>query len=626
MEGSRFERVLQDVLDALVGAFAGWTAGYQMGFALRLSAYLDAATGFALAVAAVVLVLRWRGSESYPGDAAPGARLAVAAVLSAALALAVMSTLMNRPDADDITFFPRAAAQLSHLGQPILTHETTSDVPGLPGPAVGYLLTSYEFLVALVARGLGLNPLSAYQNGGGAVGSALVPPVYYLLFRRLGLRPLIAIAAVGGVVTFLLLDGNDHYSMGNFAFVRLWQGKAILLTLLPPFALAQILDFFRSGGRRPWLCTLYAGIGATGLSTVGCFFAPAYVVVATVAVGVGLLLARQLDWRALVRRALLLLLATAYPLIVLIAVVIAPFAGTVGPLEWSRVAKSDQSGQMAMSDLSIGWSRQLLLPASSIPRMVWALCLVVVAPLLALPRPRALAIALFAPVFVILVANPVLGGLLYRAVPDVYWRFYYLLPIPLCCGLLVAALAQAISAPGRARYAAAKAVAAAVLVVAFAVTVSLATFSPANVGFSWKKPAAWKLDAPTVASLGPSLPALSGRRVLADEPAAVALALIDPSIHVLAQRPPNTLVAFALAGRLEDGQARVQAQAVAAGATASAPDLAAFSRVIASGADAVVVRTGAVETVEPLLASSGGTWRRIGSDGLYTIYLKQVGR
>ena len=74
MEGSRLERVLQDVLDALVGAFAGWTAGYQMGFALRLPAYLDAATGFALAVAAVVLVLRWRGSESYPGDAAPGAR------------------------------------------------------------------------------------------------------------------------------------------------------------------------------------------------------------------------------------------------------------------------------------------------------------------------------------------------------------------------------------------------------------------------------------------------------------------------------------------------------------------------------------------------------------------------
>src|SRR5450756_1411424 len=67
-ERSRIERVLQDTLDALVGAFAGWTAGYQLGFSLSLPAYIDAAAGLSLAVAALVLVLRSRRSESYPLD------------------------------------------------------------------------------------------------------------------------------------------------------------------------------------------------------------------------------------------------------------------------------------------------------------------------------------------------------------------------------------------------------------------------------------------------------------------------------------------------------------------------------------------------------------------------------
>ena len=70
---------------------------------------------------------------------------------------------------------------------------------------------------------------------------------------------------------------------------RLWQGKAVVLTLLLPYVLSHCIVFLTSGGRRPWLCLVAAGIAATGLTTIGGFFAPAVLMTTAVAVGGGLL-------------------------------------------------------------------------------------------------------------------------------------------------------------------------------------------------------------------------------------------------------------------------------------------------------------------------------------------------
>jgi hypothetical protein len=617
------ERGLEMVTDAAVAGFAGWTVGYQIGFALGLPAYLDAVAGCVCAVAAIVVL--WRLAErdvALDDDERSHAFLAVSLILAAGIALAVLSTLMNRPDADDITFFHRAAVQLSHLGAPILTYDTTSNVARLPGPPTGYLLTSYEFLCALLARALGLNPLSVYQNGGCALASAFVPGVYYLLFRRLRLRPLVAVAGVAGVIVFLLLDGNDHHSMGNFAFVRLWQGKAVLMTVLTPYALAAVIRQIDTPGRRNWTRLLCAGVAATGLSTIGCYFLPGYLLVASLAVSAGLFAARRLDWRTLVRRALVLNLTSAYPLVVLFAILFVPFPHTLSPLEWSRVVPSNPLGIVAVD---AGWVHQLLWPASSGARMIWVLCLVAIAPFLALPRKWALCIAMFVPAFALLIANPVNGSILVHAVPDVFWRFYFVLPVPLSFGLVAVALVRSVPRLALHRWPAVSGAVALILVAVFAATVSKVTFSPANVGFHWKSPTAWKLDEATVASLGPSLPNLSGKTVLADETAAVELALIDPSIRLVTQRGQNTLVAFSLLGKPAEGQARVRAQAVASGLTDSQVFVREFLRELQDNADALVVRTSVLWLVEPLLVKSGETWRRVGGDSLLTVYVRSGG-
>jgi hypothetical protein len=545
----------------------------------------------------------------------------VAAVLALCATIAVLSTLMNRPDADDITFFPRAVAQLAQLGSPILTADVTSDVQGLPGASMGYLLTSYEFLVALVARGLGLDPLAVYHNAAGALGSALVPAVYYLLLRRLGLAPLLALAGVCGTVAFLLLDGNDHRSMGNLAFVRLWQGKAVLLILLPPYILTHTLAFLSAGGRRAWLCVVLAGVGATGLSTIGGFFAPAVIVTAMLAVGGGLLVTRQAAARPLLRRGALLAAGCVWPLLLLGVTLLAPVPGAYSPGDATRAAVGRHAQAFSLAPPATGWFANLLLPAGGPVRALWSLLLVAAAPFLSLPRKQAILVASSVPVLLVLVANPVSGGLLYAAVPGVFWRFAYLLPVPLCAGLLVVAVAQAFSV-GPARTRVVRAGVAAAFAVVFAATVTLTTVSPGNMGFSWKSPSAWKLDAATVAALDPWLPQLAGRRVLTDEPAAVALCLADPSARALCHRPQVTLLSFAVDGRLEDGLARVRAQRVVAGASDEAGDVAAFAHV-SHDADAILARTGAAPLVRSALAREDAAWREAGSDAGFTLFLRE---
>jgi hypothetical protein len=252
-------------------------------------------------------------------------------------------------------------------------------------------------------------------------------------------------------------------------------------------------------------------------------------------------------------------------------------------------------------------------------RAFWALLAVAVGPFLVLDRRRAALVAAFVPTFFLLVANPLSGKLLYASVPAVFWRFAYLLPVPLCAGLIVAGVANALaSVPRRARLLCVGV--ATVFCVVFAVSMSLTTVSPGNLGFSWKSPTAWKLDQATLGALDPWLPELRGRNVLTDEPTAVTLSLADPSVRTLCHRPQTTLLSFALDERLDDGLARVGAQRIVAGASDAPADVAAFEEV-ADDADAVLARNPAAPLVRSVLEKDT-RWREAGSDTSFTLFLR----
>src|SRR6185369_3247695 len=93
---------------------------------------------------------------------------------------------------------------------------------------------------------------------------------------------------------------------GNFAFVRLWQGKSIVLSVFMPLVYENALRFAARPGRRDWMMLMAAQIAAVGVSSSALWLAP-------VGAAVALCCAVRPSWRG-IGVVLLGMLASVYVL------------------------------------------------------------------------------------------------------------------------------------------------------------------------------------------------------------------------------------------------------------------------------------------------------------------------
>src|SRR6185369_922363 len=114
-----------------------------------------------------------------------------------------------------------------------------------------------------------------------------VPFVYYLLlptllgFRVVGMQCLATRELGGGhVVAFamvliaLLSWGDHHHSYGNFAFVRLFQGKAALVSFFVPPILYYVCRYARAPSFHTWTLLALTQVAAIGFSCNALVVAP----------------------------------------------------------------------------------------------------------------------------------------------------------------------------------------------------------------------------------------------------------------------------------------------------------------------------------------------------------------
>jgi hypothetical protein len=138
--------------------------------------------------------------------------------------------------------------------------------------------------------------------------AAVLVLVYWSLLRALAPRG--ALAATLLVLLVLLAWGDQHRVFGNFGLIRLFQGKAVLVTVLVPLLLLQALRFLQRPDPRRWTLLALANAAMVGASSSGLVVAP----MLTAAVFIG--------WwrpgRARGRLALLGLASAGYPLLVAI--------------------------------------------------------------------------------------------------------------------------------------------------------------------------------------------------------------------------------------------------------------------------------------------------------------------
>src|SRR3546814_6047616 len=122
-----------------------------------------------------------------------------------------------------------------------------------------YRLASYGVLVAVFARATGIDHLVAnYLVLPSLFAAFSVLAWVYLLRRIVPARWPIVLPILFACVLAL---GEATGAYGNFAFVRLFQGKAILATCMVPALIGAALDSARHGGAPPLRLVLHADCG-----------------------------------------------------------------------------------------------------------------------------------------------------------------------------------------------------------------------------------------------------------------------------------------------------------------------------------------------------------------------------
>jgi len=346
-----------------------------------------------------------------------------ALLLSLALVCSVLTLVVHRPDTDDAFYVNMAVAAADHPSAPLLTGDTVHGVAGVPLPIPIYKVHSLELLSASLSHLTRLPVLSIAHLWLPAVVAFLVPLAYARLLRLL--MPRAWLWGVFFAMAFLLLAGGATHGHGNFAFVRLHQGKSMLLSLALPLITAYAMEFALAPSTGRWLRLAAAQITAVGLSASGLWLAPAVA---------GLALASaSAPRRAAIRTLIIGVAASAYPLALglgLQADTVAAFRDAAVPAVRGALDNDALIAEAIWAGLGRDPASWLALFAA-----LGAWCV----------APSALArrcCVLFPLAFLLLFLNPYTASWTASHVTSVptYWRVFWLLPLPVLVAVLLGAL------------------------------------------------------------------------------------------------------------------------------------------------------------------------------------------
>ncbi|MBI5596394.1 MAG: hypothetical protein HY928_09935 [Elusimicrobia bacterium] len=284
------------VIDAACLAFAGWTMLVHAVGALGGGSWTLVWAAALAGAGALARALR-RGVPA--PDAPDGSERALWALVVLAVAVTMLA---HRPDGDDAVYLSIASGVADFPARPLLRFDATYGLPGLPILFAPYRIHSVEALYGAISLLSGMSAIAAAHLVCAPLWASLVPLAYARLLAGFGGRRTLGVATA---MAFLLMDGNGHGGWGNTSFVRLFQGKALFLSVFAPLILAYARAFSVNPTRRNWVLLAAALLASVGASSTAVWVGPLLAGAALAA-----------SWRperAATRTALLGLSAAAYP-------------------------------------------------------------------------------------------------------------------------------------------------------------------------------------------------------------------------------------------------------------------------------------------------------------------------
>lgn len=331
-----------------------------------------------------------------------------------------MIVFVNRSDFDDAEYLQLALQTLQYPDKPLYGFDASLGTVIEQFRFAPYRITSYETFVALVSSLGHIDLLDAYYLVLPTLWAALSVAVAFLFLRWFLPRPW-ALLGVGLFLLIAITWGETHVAFGNRMYVRLFQGKGLLVVLTTPLTALLSLLWMRRSCASTWVALFAMQVMAVGVSSSG-------IVVTLFATAIGL----AAGWLAqpslsALARAMLGGLVLAYP---------------IGLGLWLKFAsnaagKVEDIGTYLPIEASLGGhARQMLLLATT----------AVVLTMLARPMVRAwqrcetasptqLPAASFGWMLVastVLVLNPFLIGYITEATSrNMNWRLAWAAPVPL---------------------------------------------------------------------------------------------------------------------------------------------------------------------------------------------------
>ena len=351
-------------------------------------------------------------------------------VLTGLLLLAVscglLSLLAIHPDADDVVYFGRVIYYVNNPASPLGFVDPTIAL-ATQMPQGWFLFSSIELLWGFLSLCTGLPPLAVYHIALPLLAGSLIPLAWYFALSRFIRRPVAVLAGTATIVLFLCLDGEVHRSFGNFSFVRIWQGKALFMSIGMPLLTGYVCDYLQQPGRRTWLTLTAAFTASTGFTGSALFMIP----MALLAWGFGYFSIAGVS-SASCNRVIKLTAAAAYIITIDIIVLVASQLGH------NLLGYTDAlSNWMGIQGLS--HQQSLVFVSWTSPSSLLCYASTIIA-LLVLPSWGRRFIGGWFLTLAIVTFNPVAAPFVieHLTTHEVFWRLFWVLPFPLTAGLGIA--------------------------------------------------------------------------------------------------------------------------------------------------------------------------------------------
>jgi hypothetical protein len=231
-----FTHPLECICDAFFVFYSLWTLTWIVSYLANLSFSAISPIFFILPPLSVLaLALRPAKTDQGTPIGASCSRRDTLSILVSVIAGVLLTLFLHRPDADDQMYLGMAVSLLANADQPI--QQIPQQLPvygsGFDANGLGFsAITAFEPFKAMISQTTGLPLLDTYY----VLIPALMSALTVIVTCRL-LRELVPDGWIIGMFFFfvvMLAWGDVHRTLANFGFVRMFQGKSVLVSAVVP--------------------------------------------------------------------------------------------------------------------------------------------------------------------------------------------------------------------------------------------------------------------------------------------------------------------------------------------------------------------------------------------------------